>query len=165
MPFDSRLSFCRLEVTVSMLTITDALVAEHRVFADLFDEIESLLCNVKTRVEVALLTSLVERLLQRHAEAEKDLAYAALDHALKHRGPVNRLHQDHEEIDESFRRAQIAPDFAEARRLLKTAIAASRKHFKREERSVFPLLEETLRPDTQAALGAAHIQPRAVPAR
>jgi hypothetical protein len=148
-----------------MLTITDALVAEHRVFSDLFDHIEGLLPTLTVLGEVRLLVGLVERLLQSHADAEKNLAYAALDHVLEHRGHIDRLHQDHEEIDASLGRAQQAPSLEQARRLLRAAIAASRKHFRREERSVFPVLEGVLQPSTLRALGTARIRSRTAPAR
>ena len=141
-----------------MLTITDTLLAEHRMFRDLFDEIESLLPRLSAVSEVRLLAVLVERVLQRHAEAENNLAYAALDHVLEHRSRLDRLHQDHQEIDASLQRAQEAPTFEQSRRLLKTAIAFSREHFRREEQSVFPLLERMLQPDTLTALGTARIR-------
>lgn len=147
-----------------MISITDALVAEHRVFTKLFDEIDSLLPKLTAIAEVRLLTSLVERLLHGHAETETNLAYVALDHALKERGHLDRLHEDHEEIDASLAAARTAPGFEEARRLLRRAIAASRDHFAREEQSVFPLLERTLRRETLTVLGAALLGPQPVPA-
>jgi hemerythrin-like domain-containing protein len=144
-----------------MIAITEVLSAEHRVFTELFDQIEGLLPNLTTLPEVKLLTTLVERLLQGHADAERNLAYLALDHALKDRGRLDRLHQDHEEIDASLKRAQTTRNFEEARRLLRASISTSREHFRREERSVFPLLERVLRPETLAALGTARVQPDA----
>jgi hemerythrin-like domain-containing protein len=156
------LRFCGLEVIIVMLMITDTLLAEHRVFRDLFDEIETLLPELTEVTETRLLATLVERVLLRHAEVESSLAYAALDHALKQRGQLERLHQDHEEIDGSLRRARKASTLKQSRRLLKAAIEASRAHFRREERGVFPLLERVLQPETLAALGGARTRPRAV---
>ena len=143
-----------------MSSITETLIAEHGVFTDLFTHIEGLLPDLKTLAEVRLLATLVERLLQSHAEAEGNLAYLALDHVLEDKGHIDRLHQDHQEIDASLARAQTSPSLEEARRLLRTAIAASREHFRREERSVFPLLEQALEAETLAALGAARVQHR-----
>ena len=137
-----------------MIAITEVLSAEHRVFTELFDQIEGLLPKLTTLPEVKLLTTLVEGLLQGHADAEKNLAYVALDHALKDRGR-----------HASLKRAQTARSFEEARRLLKTSISTSREHFRREEGSIFPLLERVLRPETLAALGTARIQPAAAPVK
>jgi hypothetical protein len=137
-----------------MLTITDALIAEHRVFLDLFDHIEGTLPDLATLAEVRLLATLVERLLESHAKAERNLAYAALDHMLEESGCLDRLHQDHQEIDQSLRRIQMIPDFDAARQMMRAAMATSREHF---ELQLFPLLEDTLQSGTLTALGNARI--------
>ena len=90
------------------------------------------------------MASIVEGLLEGHAKTETNLAYLALDHVLEHNGELKRMHQDHHEIDDRLRKVHTANTCAEARRLLKAAIAASREHFRGEERSVFPLLEKSL---------------------
>jgi hemerythrin-like domain-containing protein len=138
-----------------MPSIIENLVIEHRVFAQVFDHIEAALPDLTTLAEVRLLVSLVERLLRGHATAETDLAYAALDQVLNERGRLDVLHQDHREIDDSLRSAGTATNLEEARRLLKSALAASRDHFRREERSVFPLIESVLQPGSLAALSVA----------
>jgi hemerythrin-like domain-containing protein len=147
-----------------MITITDALISEHQFFKDLFDQLEGLLPGLKTSTEVRLFAALLERLLRSHADAEDNLAYIALDHALDDQGHLERLHHEHQEIDDRLRRAQTATDFEEARHLLQTAIAASRDHFLYEEQNIFPLLERVLQPDTLKALGTARCQARATPA-
>lgn len=138
-----------------MISITTALATEHVVFAAVFDEIERTLPNLTSLGEVKLLSSLVERLLRGHGETETDLAYVALDHALDQRGQLDQLHQDHHEIDACLKQVRQAAELNEARRLLKTALRASRLHFLREERSVFPLIEKVLDQETLAGLGTA----------
>ena len=149
-----------------MGTITKALTMEHAVFSVVFEQIEHLFGRMTSAPEVKLMASLVEGLLSGHGEAEKHLAYAALDHVLEEKGELHRLHQDHQEIDSHFRRVQGATDLVEARRLLKKALAASREHFRREEKHVFPLLERTLRADTLGDLGQAWMRnyPQYLPA-
>lgn len=142
------------KVTV-MITITTALATEHVVFAAVFDEIERTLPNLTSLGEVKMLSGLVEKLLRGHGETETDLAYVALDHALDQRGQLDQLHQDHHEIDTCLRRVREAVDLSEARGLLKGALQASRLHFLREERSVFPLIEQVLDQETLAGLGTA----------
>jgi hemerythrin-like domain-containing protein len=136
-----------------METITQALVMEHTVFRKVFDQIERVLNGAPSASEVKLLAMVVEGMLRTHGETETHLAYSALDQALADRGALNRLHQDHHEIDDRFKRLQRATDAAEARHLLKTALAATREHFRREEKTVFPILEQTLQPDTLWTLG------------
>jgi hemerythrin-like domain-containing protein len=104
------------------------------------------------------MASVIEGMLQRHAEAETHLAYLALDHALAHQGELERMHQDHHEIDARLRSVQSADSVAEARRLLDAALLASREHFQGEERTIFPLLEKVLQHDTLSALGNTWLQ-------
>ncbi|MCU0782637.1 MAG: hemerythrin domain-containing protein [Verrucomicrobia bacterium] len=136
-----------------MSTITKALVMEHAVFCAVFDQIERVCPRMGTAQEVKLLAAVVEGLLNGHAETEKNLAYSALDHVLKDDDRLNRLHQDHHEIDEHFHCVQRVNDPAEAQRLLRKALAATREHFRREEQIVFPFLERVLQAETLAALG------------
>jgi hemerythrin-like domain-containing protein len=136
-----------------MSTITQALVMEHAVFRTVFKQIERAITKAGSAQEVKLLAAVVEGLLRDHAETEKSLAYSVLDHVLKEDGRLSRLHQDHHEIDGHFKRVHRATALAEARRLLKKALAATREHFRREEDIIFPFLERVLRPETLATLG------------
>ena len=136
-----------------METITKALIMEHAVFCEVFEQIERVLANPVSASEVKLLASVVEGLLSGHGETETNLAYSVLDHALADRGALNCLYQDHHEIDDQFKRIRRTTDSAEAQLLLKKALAATRDHFRREERNVFPVLEKTLQPDTLWTLG------------
>ena len=147
-----------------METITEALILEHAVFCDVFNQIERVLAGAQSAAEVKLLASVVEGLLSGHGETETNLAYSALDHVLADRGPLQRMHQDHHEIDDHFKRIHLTTDVAEAQRLFKKALAATRDHFRREERHVFPLLEKTLHPDSLGTLGRKWMESHSVPA-
>jgi hemerythrin-like domain-containing protein len=141
-----------------MIPITQALITEHAVFTTVFNTIEHQLPGLRTVDEVKLLGALVESLLREHGATETDLAYAALDHALDHEGRLNKLHEEHHEIDARLRQVQAAATLTEAQHLLKLALRATRKHFKREERNVFPLLEQMLRTETLAQLGGGWME-------
>jgi hemerythrin-like domain-containing protein len=140
------------------MRITEALVAEHTIFLNVFDQIERVLPSLATPVEVHTMASIVEGLLEGHAKTETNLAYLALDHVMEHNGELKRMHQDHHEIDDRLRKVRSASTCAQARRLLKSAIAASREHFRAEERSVFPLLERTLQEETLTELAKDWMQ-------
>lgn len=135
------------------MKITEALVAEHIIFLSVFDQIEKVLPSLTTPTEVGTMASIVEGLLEAHAKTETDLAYLALDHVLQQNGELKRMHQDHHEIDDRLHKVHSANTCAEARRLLKEAIRASREHFRAEELGVFPFLEKSLQPETLAELG------------
>ena len=137
------------------MKITDALAAEHTIFLNVFDQIDRVLPSFTTLVEVQNAANIVGGLLQHHAEAETSLAYLALDHTLAHKDRLERLHHDHQEIDERLKKIHAANTCAEARRLLKSALQFSRDHFHAEEQSLFPLLNQTLEADTLAELGQA----------
>jgi len=141
-----------------MALITTTLVTEHAIFCIVFDQIERLLPGLESTREVRLLSTLVEGFLGKHSETETDLAYAALDHALAEKGKLARLHQDHREIDNNFKLVHSASGLAEAQRLLKKALAASREHFRHEEEMIFPLLERVLPRDTLNDLGGASLR-------
>ena len=136
------------------MKITETLVAEHRIFLRVFDQIDRLLPRMRTVTEVRRWASLVEELLMDHGTTETELAFPALDHMLQDKGRLQRLHQEHQEIDAGLREVQAAPTLAEARRRLEVALLMSRNHFRFEERFVFPLFEELLQAGTLAELGA-----------
>ena len=135
------------------MTIIDGLVAEHRVFLMLFDEMERALPGVKTVDEIALLCRVLEAPLHNHGGAETDLAYIALDHILHQKNHLTRLHHDHQEIDVLLKRVEGIKDLPKARTQMKAALEACRAHFSEEERTVFPLIEKTLQHETMLVLG------------
>jgi hemerythrin-like domain-containing protein len=146
------------------MKITEALVAEHTIFLSVFDQIERVLPSLTTPAEVRTMASIVEGLLEGHAKTETNLAYLALDHVLADNGELQRMHQDHHEIDDRLRKVHTANTCAEARRLLKLVLVTTREHFCGEERNVFPLLEKVLQPETLADLGQSWLQRQVVPA-
>jgi hemerythrin-like domain-containing protein len=140
------------------MKITEALVAEHTTFLTVFDQIERVLPSLATQTEVSTMASMVEGLLESHAKTETNMAYLALDHVLEQNGELKRMHQDHREIDDRLRMVHTAKTCAVARKLLKSALLASREHFQLEERSVFPFIEKVLQQDTLAELGQSWLQ-------
>jgi len=135
------------------MKITEILSAEHAIFLTVFNQIEKALADVTTVTEVHTFGKIIEGLLESHAETERNLAYAALDHVLAEQDQLDRMHQEHEEVDSSLRRVFAAKEFAAACRCLKQAIRASRNHFRHEETVVFPLLDRSLQNETLEQLG------------
>jgi hemerythrin-like domain-containing protein len=140
------------------MKITEILVAEHRIFLSVFDQIERALSGVTTLTEARKLARLVEGMLESHAGTETELAYLALDHVLQDKDQLDRLHEEHHEIDTSLHLVHLAGDVARARLMLQTALGASRRHFVFEEQSVFPLIESALQSETLAGLAATWMQ-------
>jgi hemerythrin-like domain-containing protein len=142
------------------MKITEALLAEHVVFHNIFDYIERILPDVKTLAEVKSLAELMESLLLAHGKAEEELVFAPLDHCLEQIGQRDTFENEHREIDASLLRVKAAKRLDEARRLLSVAVLASRKHFDHEERIAFPLAEKVMKRETLTALGKTWMKQR-----
>jgi hemerythrin-like domain-containing protein len=140
------------------MKITEALVTEHAIFLGVFEQIQRALPGCASLSELKRLAGIVEGLLRPHGETESNLAYVALDQALAERGPVDRLYQDHQEIDAALKNVSRARSRAEARQLLEASLRAAREHFLYEERNVFPLLEQRLPGESLAELGRAWLR-------
>ena len=135
------------------MKITEALSAEHAVFHNLFDHIERSAPRLKSHAEIRAVGRLLEVLLESHSRAEDRLLIEPLVHCFEQIGQRETFHAEHESIEASLQRAQLAREIRGARRHLLDAVLASRRHFDKEERIVFPMAEELLKPKTLLALG------------
>jgi hemerythrin-like domain-containing protein len=142
------------------MKITDALLAEHMVFHQLFDHLERTLPRVRTLAEVHALADLLEAMLDSHSKVEDELIIEPLEHCFEQIGQQETFHQEHQEIDASLKRARQCRTLRESRRLLLTAVIESRKHFDKEERIIFPMAERVLKSRTLSALGESWKQRR-----
>ena len=142
------------------MKITGILQAEHAVFHNLFDHIERLGPRLKTLAEVRHLADLLKNLLEAHSKVEDALIIAPLEHQFEQLGQQETFHQEHEEIDASLEQALRVKDLRAARRLLLNAVVASRKHFDKEERLIFPMAEKLLKAKTLSTLGDRWIEQR-----
>jgi len=135
------------------MKITEALFAEHLVFHNLFDHLESVVPKLKTLGEIKALAALMEVMLKSHSDTEDDLFIGPLEHCFEQIGQRETFHKEHEEIDETLRLVQKARQVKAARKMLLSAVAYSRKHFDKEERIVFPMAEKVLNSRTLNDLG------------
>jgi hemerythrin-like domain-containing protein len=142
------------------MKITEALFAEHLVFHNLFDHLETVVPKLKTLGEIKALAALMEVMLKSHSDTEDDLFIGPLEHCFEQIGQRETFHQEHEEIDENLRLVQKARQIAAARKMLLSAVAYSRKHFDKEERIVFPMAEKVLNSRTLSELGQVWIAQR-----
>jgi len=142
------------------MKITEALLAEHMVFHNLFDHIDAKAPRLKTLAEVKLLAALMESMLKAHSDTEDELFIGPLEHCFEQIGQRDAFIQEHEEIDENLKQVQEAKQVRLACQLLLAAVAYSRKHFDKEERVVFPMAERILKGKTLAALGQTWLEQR-----
>ncbi len=135
------------------MKITDVLRAEHAVFHNLFDHIEASVPKLKTLGEVKALAAVVEEVHAPHSKLEDDLFMEPLDPYFDQMGQQKNFHDEHEHIEAVLHAVQKARTLKVAKKTLLNAIAASRKHFDKEERIVFPLAERILKAKTLGDLG------------
>jgi len=144
------------------MKITDVLRAEHAVFHNLFDHIEVTVPKVKTLAEVKGLAVLVEKLHGPHSKTEDDLFIEPLEPYFDQLGQQETFHAEHEHIEATLTAVQKARTLKDSKKILLNAIAASRKHFDKEERIVFPLAERILKAKTLSELGEQWLNRREV---
>ena len=135
------------------MRITDILRAEHTVFHHLFDHIETSAPRLKSLAEVKSLAKLVDKVMAPHSKTEDDLFIEPLEHCFEQIGQRETFHHEHEVIEQIFAKVHKARELATAKKLLIGAMAASRKHFDKEERIVFPMAERILKTKTLTDLG------------
>jgi hemerythrin-like domain-containing protein len=137
------------------MKITEALLAEHLVFHNLFDHIEATAAQRKTVGEVKAVAALLESMLKAHSDTEDALFLGPLEHCFEEIGQRDAFLEEHQEIDEHLRLVQQATRVKQAQELLLAAVVHSRKHFDKEERIVFPMAERVLKRETLTELGRA----------
>ena len=142
------------------MKITEILMAEHAVFHNLFDHIEAAVPRLKTPGEVKLLATLVDKVLAPHSKTEDDLCIEPLEHCFEQICQSETFHAEHRQIEETLARVQKARTVGDAKKTLLGAIAASRKHFDKEERIVFPMAERVLKTKTLSDLGTEWLRKR-----
>ena len=142
------------------MKITEALLAEHLVFHNMFDHIETTVPKLKTLAEVKSLAALMESVLKAHSDTEDELFIGPLEHCFEQIGQRDAFLEEHQEIDDSLRTLRQAKQLKQARQLLLAAVAYSRRHFDKEERIVFPMAERVLNGKTLQALGQTWMEQR-----
>jgi hemerythrin-like domain-containing protein len=142
------------------MKITEALLAEHLVFHNLFDHLEATVPQLKTLAEIKSLAALMESMLRAHSDTEDELFIGPLEHCFDEIGQRDAFMEEHQEIDDNLKQVQEAKQVRRACELLLAAVDYSRRHFDKEERIVFPLAERMLKARTLAELGQTWMEQR-----
>lgn len=142
------------------MKITEALLAEHVVFHNLFDYVERATPKLKSLGEVRTLAGLLDAMLEAHGQIEDKLVMEPLDHCLDQLGQNEVIHAEHEHIEAILKQVRTCRDLKQARKLLIIAAVVSRQHFDREERVIFPLAEKWLKHKTLDTLGSEWVAKR-----
>jgi hemerythrin-like domain-containing protein len=130
------------------MRITDALLGEHGAIYPLLDLLEKTLPDGDLAGAVTRAACLHSALIT-HAAIEDAVLRPAIQKFL----PPPPSQTDHEVIEQALLRVMSATDRDEAMRLLRDALARTRKHFHKEETVIFPLAERELSADELDRLG------------
>jgi len=142
------------------MKITEALLAEHLVFHNLFDQIEATAPTFKTLSEIKAIAALLEALLKGHSDTEDALFMGPLEHCFEQIGQRDSFLEEHQEMNHGLQLVQQATRLKQGQQLLLAAVAHSRRHFEREERIVFPLAERVMKSVTLTELGQNWLEQR-----
>src|SRR3954447_17675976 len=104
------------------MKITEALFAEHLVFHNLFDHIESTVPKLKTLPEIKTLAALLKAMLEGHSQTEDVLFIGPLEHCFEQIGQRETFHQEHDEIDGNLLLAEKSLQCRQARACLLAAV-------------------------------------------
>ncbi len=142
------------------MKITEALLAEHLVFHNMLDHIETTTPKLRTVAEIKSLAALFESMLRAHSNTEDQLFLGPLEYCFDQLGQRDAFMAEHKEMDGHLRRVRKVTRVKEARTLILAAVRHSREHFDKEERIVFPMAEQVLKTETLEALGQTWLQQR-----
>lgn len=142
------------------MKITEALLAEHLVFHNLFDYVEKTAPRLRTLAELKSAAALLESALRAHSRTEDDLLIGPLEHCFEQLGQRETFHDEHAQIELMLAQVQKARLAGKARGLLLRLIVSCRQHFDKEERIVFPMAEKILKSNTLNELGRTWMNQR-----
>lgn len=142
------------------MKITEALLAEHLVFHNLFDHVESSAPKLKTLAELKAVSALMESVLRDHSKTEDELFVGPLEPSFEQIGHRETFHHEHDLIEQLLVQIREARQLKKARELLLATVALCRSHFDKEERIVFPMAERLLKSKTLNELGQTWMKQR-----
>jgi hemerythrin-like domain-containing protein len=142
------------------MKITEALLAEHLVFHNMLDHVETTTPKLRTLVELKSLAATLGAMLKAHSNTEDLLFIGPLEHCFEQLGQRDAFMEEHEEMNEHLRRIRNSKRLQKAKDQLLAAVRRAREHFDKEERIVFPMAEQILKAETLTALGQTWMQQR-----
>lgn len=137
-----------------MLPTIKVIQVEHKMLAQVFTELETLIPKLTDLQNVKDLARMVKKLLTTHGTTEDDFVYSVLNFTIEEKAHLAVMTQEHQELNGQLDAALSAKTPAEAQKALIAALVYSRAHFEHEEQSVFPMMETHLRNQEIGQLGA-----------
>jgi hemerythrin-like domain-containing protein len=147
------------------MKITDAFTAEHAAIYAQLEHLEKAVPAARTLGEVKAVAAMLESTLRTHAEMEDEFLLNGLEPGLAQMGKLERVEHEHEAICQGLRSVQAARTRRDAQQRLLGVVAMAREEFDLEDRVIFKMAEDLLRPETLEKLGRSWARKRGVPTR
>lgn len=145
------------------MKLTDALLGEHATFYVLFDEIQDIAETESAIAQWRGATTVLRAMVNSHAILEERLLFSALEPLFgQQEGPLAVLKAEHREMERMLANMLEEPDVDRAILWISEALNASRDHFRKEERVLFPMAQRMLGDETLTRLGQAWAETRRV---
>ena len=134
------------------MNLIDALLGEHAVLYALFDLLETTDPSPgRPDPRPGVIASLSRALLS-HAHLEDEVLFPALESHIGPMGPLAVMRAEHEEIEGALGEASRSEDASRAIGLARSATAAARQHFAKEEQVLFPMARRAIGDEELARL-------------
>lgn len=147
------------------MKITDAFIGEHAVLYAQLDHLEHAVPHAKTLGEVRAMAGVLEAALISHAALEDELLFNGLEPGLDQMGKLEKVQHEHRAICAGFELIRHSRTRKDAQKRLLSVVHLTRKEFDMEDRILFRLAEDLLRPETLEKSGKAWAKQRGVPTR
>jgi hemerythrin-like domain-containing protein len=134
------------------MNLIDALLGEHAVLYTLFDLLETTDPSPGRPDPLPGVIASLSRALLSHAHLEDEVLFPALEAHIGPMGPLAVMRAEHEEIEGALEEAARSEDTARAIGLARSAMAAARQHFAKEEQVLFPMARRAIGDEELARL-------------
>ncbi|MDP6954023.1 MAG: hemerythrin domain-containing protein [Alphaproteobacteria bacterium] len=126
------------------MELTDALLGEHAVIYELFDQLRETVRNSNDIADIRRACATVEKVILSHARIEDELLFPSLEPHLGPMGPLAVMRAEHQEIDESLEALRSETDVAALKGAIGQFLALAAGHFQKEEMVLFGMTRQCL---------------------
>ncbi|MDP6426739.1 MAG: hemerythrin domain-containing protein [Rhodospirillales bacterium] len=126
------------------MKLTDALRGEHAVIYQLFDFVRETVAKSDDIQDVRGAASVLEKLIESHAQIEDDLLFPRLEPFIGEMGPLAVMRSEHSGIRDFLEAARRETEIGALKSVLGGLLDLAHGHFQKEEMALFAMAEQFL---------------------
>ena len=126
------------------MKLTDALRGEHAVIYQLFDFVRETVAKSDDIQDVRGAASVLEKLIESHAQIEDDLLFPRLEPFIGEMGPLAVMRSEHSGIRDFLEAARREREIGALKSVLGGLLDLAHGHFQKEEMALFAMAEQFL---------------------